>query len=79
MPDKTVDDPSPAYEEMEKDRELARILLYDGQRGIRAKGEAYLPKYEGEIGAAGDVKSEYGGRLSRSYLVNFYSDTVQSS
>ena len=78
MPDKTVDDPSPAYEEMEKDRELARILLYDGQRGIRAKGEVYLPKYEGEIGAAGDVKSEYGGRLSRSYLVNFYSDTVQS-
>lgn len=63
---------------MELDRELARTMLYDGQRGIRSGGEKYLPKYEGEDGAATDLKSEYGGRLSRSFLVNFYADTVQS-
>ena len=78
MAQNTVNDPSPAYEGMELDRKLARTLLYDGQRGIRAKGETYLPKYEGEDGSASDKTSEYGGRLSRSYLVNFYADTVQS-
>jgi hypothetical protein len=74
---KTVNDPSPAYEEMEKDRELSRLLLYGGQRELREGGEKYLPKYEGERGAKGSPKTEYGGRLSRSVLVNFYKDAVQ--
>lgn len=78
MADKTVNDPSPAYEEMELDRELPRTLLYGGQRALRAGGEDYLPRYEGELGSANDTTSEYGARLSRSFLVNFYADAIHN-
>ena len=78
MSDKNVNDPSPAYDEMELDRELPRIFMYDGQRGIRDGGEIYLPKYEGEDGSASAVTTEYGGRLSRSVVVNFYKDAIQN-
>ena len=78
MEEKIVNDPSPAYEVMEAEREVARILLYQGQGGLRAKGTEYLPKYEGEKGAAADTGSQYGSRLSRSFLVNFYKDACQN-
>ena len=73
-----VNTPSPAYDSMERDRELSRLLVYDGQRGLRDKGEKYLPKFEAERGDADSATSEYGRRLSQSYLVNFYADAVQS-
>jgi hypothetical protein len=78
MGDANVNTPSPAWTEMEVDRELPRTLLYEGQRGIREGGEKYLKKYYGETGAAGQEDTEYGRRLSESYLVNFYEDAVRN-
>ena len=78
MTDKTVNDPSPQYEEMELDRQLPRILMGSGQRKIRDAGETYLPRYEGEEGSATAITSEYGSRLNRTFLVNFYKDAVQN-
>jgi hypothetical protein len=78
MAEKSVNDPSPQWVAMELDRELPRIFLTTGQRGIRDAGTKYLPKYDGEEGTAGDSTSEYGSRLTRTFLVNFYKDAVQN-
>jgi hypothetical protein len=78
MADRTVNDPSPEWEAMEQDRRLPRIFITSGQRGVRAAGETYLPKYAGETGSAKEPASEYGKRLARTFLVNFYRDAVQN-
>ena len=78
MADKTVNDPSPQWEEMELDRKFPRILLTTGQRGLREAGTDYLPRYEGEVGSAEDASSEYGSRVSRTFLVNFYKDAIKN-
>lgn len=63
--------PSLAHQLMAPRIDLVETLM-NGTESLRAKGEAYLPKYERES------DKNYKERLSRSVLVNYFRRTVES-
>jgi len=64
--------PSPAYEEMEKERELCRDLGVGSVR-IKAKKQGYLQQWPGE------EPEEYRKRLRKAVLVNYFRQAVDAT
>lgn len=72
MAQNDVSKPSPAYDEMEKERVVCRDLGL-GSVAIHAKRQTYLPKWEGE------EPTEYTRRLKQAVLVNYFKQAVEAT
>uniref|UniRef100_A0A6M3J8B0 DUF4055 domain-containing protein n=1 Tax=viral metagenome TaxID=1070528 RepID=A0A6M3J8B0_9ZZZZ len=69
-PNRDVDVPIDAHRETEEQFSLVETLL-GGTAAMRAAGERYLPRFWGE------ELTDYGFRLSNSFLNEMFSDTVR--